>query len=82
MYPLSFLQIPQTITSVLSRLSDFVPKEPLPALDIWSVRAREEGMRIDREARKKDGKKNTMDEAPGWKDVVRVARENETIPNQ
>jgi hypothetical protein len=82
MYPPSFLQIPQTITSVLSRLSDFVPKEPLPALDIWSVRARAEGMRIDREARKKDGKKNTMDEAPGWEEVVRVARENETIPKQ
>ncbi|GAA5963830.1 hypothetical protein JCM3765_004032 [Sporobolomyces pararoseus] len=82
-YPPAFIQIPQTVNAVLQRLSDFVPKEPLPALDIWSVREREEGMKLDREAKeneaKKEGKK-VEDSRTGWKEVIAVARENESIP--
>ncbi|GAA5977569.1 hypothetical protein JCM5350_002277 [Sporobolomyces pararoseus] len=82
-YPPSFLQIPQTINAVLQRLSDFVPKEPLPALDIWSVREREEGIKLDRKMKEKEAKKSGKklgDSGPGWKEVIAVARENESIP--
>ncbi|GAA6019020.1 hypothetical protein JCM11491_002492 [Sporobolomyces phaffii] len=88
-YPPSFLSIPATISSVLTRLSDFVPKEPLPALDIWSVRLREEGMRLEREAcaiKDAEEKGDTSSQSrvtesvPGWREVVAVARENEAIP--
>ncbi|GAA5884304.1 hypothetical protein JCM16303_003627 [Sporobolomyces ruberrimus] len=90
-YPPSFLQIPTTITSILDRLGDFVPKQPLPALDIWSVKLREEGIKLEKEkeAKKKEDledegeereKKKRRKRAPGWREVVAVARENESIP--
>ncbi|GAA5927375.1 uncharacterized protein JCM15063_005878 [Sporobolomyces koalae] len=44
-----FYQIPSMVNSVLQRLSDFLPKEPLPAIDYWSVPIRLENMRKDRE---------------------------------
>lgn len=86
-YPPSFLEIPNTINSILTRLGDFVPKEPLPALDIWSVRAREDGMRQEKAAQAKINKKEgrgkiLRDKAPGWREVVAVARESDAVPKQ
>ncbi|GAA5892264.1 uncharacterized protein JCM6883_007301 [Sporobolomyces salmoneus] len=79
-YPPSFLSIPNTINSVLTRLSDFVPKEPLPALDIWSVKAREAELKKERERATEKGEKEKERSVPGWREVVAVARENEGIP--
>jgi len=78
--PPSFFSIPSTISRVLLRLLDFVQKEPLPSMDIWSVPKREEVMKIEEIERKGKGEKERT--RPGWREVLEVVREDEGVPRR
>lgn len=75
--PPALTSIPPLLSSMLLRLTDCVPKAPLPALDMRSEKKRADQMA-------KDDRKRGIDRdatAPGWEEVVALARESD-VPEQ
>ncbi|GAA6046415.1 hypothetical protein JCM3770_004907 [Rhodotorula araucariae] len=70
--PPAVAAVPALLSSMLLRLTDCIPKAPLPAVDLWKVKKRNEQM-------VKDDKKRGVDRdrtAVGWEEVVAVARDS------
>ncbi|BGP39193.1 hypothetical protein JCM10449v2_003131 [Rhodotorula kratochvilovae] len=70
--PAAVAAVPALLSSMLLRLTDCIPKAPLPALDLTKVKKRFDQM-------VKDDKKRGIDRegrAVGWEEVVAVARES------
>ncbi|GAA5994317.1 uncharacterized protein JCM10292_001992 [Rhodotorula paludigena] len=69
--PPAIAAIPPLLSSIVTRLVDFVPKEPLPTYDLWSAAKRDEEARKDDKARGIE----RGNAAPGWEEVLACARE-------